>query len=73
MTAKHVVNANGTLEVTEDTNNKNATLMRQVHIHHALRCMAGIKNHQLSHRYPLFKTSDFPLPVLPKAPGWETA
>jgi hypothetical protein len=53
-------------------NDGDATLIRQVHVHHALRCLAGIKNHDLSERYPVHRQGDFPLPILPNVPGWES-
>jgi uncharacterized protein (DUF1501 family) len=72
ITAKQVINANGVVQTTDNPGGQASTLIRQVHVHHALRCLAGIKDHELSQRYPLGKSGDFPLPILPNAPGWES-
>ncbi|HIA04620.1 MAG TPA: DUF1501 domain-containing protein [Myxococcales bacterium] len=72
VTAKHVLNANGVVQVSDNPDAAGTTLIRQVHVHHALRCLAGLKEHELGKRYPLARPIDFPLPILPGAPGWES-
>ena len=72
VTAKRVLVSGDTIQVTEDPASPTNTLIRHVHIHHALRCLAGIKDHELSRRYALHRPTDFPLPILPDAPGWQT-
>ena len=49
----------------------NTTLLRQVHVHHILRCLAGIKTHPLAQLFPVHRPNDFPLPLL-DVPGWES-
>jgi len=49
-----------------------ATLIRQVHVHHILRCIAGVKDHPLGKAYPIWRPGDFPLPIVPGVGGWET-
>jgi hypothetical protein len=49
----------------------NTTLLRQVHIHHLLRCMAGMKNHPLAQLFPVHRPNDMPLP-LGDVPGWQS-
>jgi hypothetical protein len=70
--AKRVVADGGLVQVTDDPASATNTWIRPLHIHHALRCLGGIKEHELSRRYALHRPSDFPLPILPDAPGWET-
>ncbi len=72
MIARHVINQGGAVQTVEDPTAAGSTLIRQVHVHQALRCLAGIKGHELSLRYPLAKATDSPLPILPDAPGWES-
>jgi len=66
-----VVNGNQ-MTFSDDEKSPTNTLIRQTHIHHILRCIAGIKDHQLALRYPVHRTTDFPLPLLPDIAGWET-
>jgi hypothetical protein len=69
------VRANGSsVEIVDpsDVSTAPKTLIRQVHLHHALRCLAGIKDHELTKKYPINVATDFTLPILPNAPGWET-
>lgn len=67
------VKAEGDLvAVTDDPISSDNTWIRPLHVHHALRCLAGIKSHDLSRRYALHRPADFPLPILSEAPGWET-
>jgi len=48
-----------------------STLIGPVHVHHALRCLAGIRDHPIARRYAVHRAGDLPLPLLPNAPGWE--
>jgi uncharacterized protein (DUF1501 family) len=70
--AKRVVVNGNQLEMTGDDKSPSNTLIRQTHIHHILRCIAGVKDHDLAIRYPVHRPTDFPLPLLPNVPGWET-
>jgi uncharacterized protein (DUF1501 family) len=72
MMAKRVIVNGNKIEVTDDLESPTNTLIRQVHIHHVLRCLAGINGLDLTNRYPLHRPTDFPLPILPDVPGWET-
>ena len=72
VSAKRVVVNGDTVEVTDDPESPTNTLIRPVHVHHALRCLAGIKESELAQRYALHRPTDFPLPILPDVPGWQT-
>lgn len=72
MSAKRVAVNGDTIEITDDPESPTNTLIRPVHVHHALRCLAGVQTTDLAQRYALHRPSDFPLPILPDVPGWET-
>jgi hypothetical protein len=58
------------IPTTEDIAGE-TTVIEAVHAHHALRCLAGIRDHPLAVRYPVHLGGDFPLPILPDVPGWQ--
>lgn len=50
---------------------EDTTLIRQVHLHHMLRSLAGLKGHPLAKPYPIWRPGDFPLPLIPGVADWE--
>ena len=42
------------------------THLRPVHVHHAIRTLAGIEDHPLTRRYPVLRPGDEPLPLFPE-------
>ena len=65
-----VVASGDGLLVAEQTDSE-AQMVRQVHVHHALRCLAGIKDHPLSQAHPVHRAGDTPLPLFAGVSGWE--
>ena len=67
----HPLTNSGGKAIVAPEGGQGTTLLRQVHVHHMLRCMAGIKDHPLSQLYPIHKSYDIPLPLW-DVPGWES-
>jgi hypothetical protein len=70
--ASEVVTVDGDVVPTEDPAAPDATLIAPLHLHHILRCMAGIKDHPLALRYPVHRGDDVPLPLIPGVQGSES-